>query len=74
MPATSVYIAYAKALAERAPRIGQFLNQVVLDSDMVSGWIYAIGNEKRDGAEVAKEWVAANAAVVEGKWLAGIDG
>ena len=71
MPPTRVYIAYAKALAERSPRIGQFLKQVTLDSDMVSGWIHAIGKEKRDPAEVAEEWVAANADVVEGKWLAG---
>ena len=38
---------------------------------MVSGWIHTIGKEKRDAAEVAEEWVAANADVVEGKWLAG---
>ena len=74
MPSASVYIAYATALAERSPKIGQFLKQVALDSSMVSGWLYAMGKEGREAAEVAEEWVAANPDIVEGKWLAGIDG
>jgi len=71
-PDTDVYIARSKALDERAPKIGKFLEQMTLTPDVVNAWILAIDKEKRDPLEVAKEWVEKNKDIVEGQWLAGI--
>ncbi len=68
-PPTSVYIAYSKALAARAPAIGKFLSQVVLTGDMVNEWILAIDREKKKPEEVAAAWVDGNLSLVEGTWL-----
>lgn len=71
-PEAKIYVAYSKALAERAPKVAQFLKQVSFDPEVVNQWILQVGQEKRDPAAVAKEWLAANPEVVE-QWLAGID-
>jgi glycine betaine/proline transport system substrate-binding protein len=71
-PPTRVNIAHSKALAERAPKISQFLKQVKLDADVVNQWILAMEVEKKSVEDVAKEWIAANKATVEGEWLKGI--
>ena len=71
-PDTDVYIARSKALDERAPKIGKFLEQMTLTPDLVNAWILAIDQQKRDPLEVAKEWVEKNKDIVEGQWLAGI--
>ena len=70
-PPTRVNIAFSKALADRAPKIGQFLHQVALSADDVNAWIFAMEVDKKDPKEVAKAWVDANKAKVEGEWLKG---
>jgi glycine betaine/proline transport system substrate-binding protein len=72
-PPTRVNIAHSKALAERAPKISQFLKQVKLDADVVNQWILAMEVEKKPVEEVAKTWIAANKATIEGEWLKGIN-
>lgn len=71
-PPTRVNIAHSKALAERAPKISQFLKQVKLDADVVNQWILAMEVDKKPVEEVAKTWIAANQATIEGEWLKGI--
>ncbi len=70
-PPTRVNIAHSKALADRAPKISQFLKQVKLDADVVNQWILAMEVDKKDVADVAKDWVAANKDMIEKEWLAG---
>ena len=62
-----VQIAYSKSLIERSPRITALLQNIQLDVETVSQFAYQIeGGE--DAAIVAKEWVAANSALVD-SWL-----
>ena len=70
-PPTRVNIAHSKALADRAPKISQFLKQVKLDADVVNQWILAMEVDKKDVADVAKDWIAANKDMIEKEWLAG---
>src|SRR5688572_14272207 len=71
-PPTDVYVARSKALDERAPKIGKFLEQITFTPDMVNEWILAIDQEKKDPLEVAKEWVEEHKDIVEGQWLSGL--
>jgi glycine betaine/proline transport system substrate-binding protein len=71
-PPTDVYVARSKALDERAPKIGKFLEQITLTPDMVNNWILAIDKDKKDPADVAKQWVEENKSIVEGQWLKGL--
>ena len=71
-PPTRVNIAHSKALAERDPKISQFLRQVTLDADVVNQWILAMEVDGRDVADVAKEWIDANRSMIETEWLAGV--
>jgi glycine betaine/proline transport system substrate-binding protein len=71
-PPTRVNIAHSKALAERDPKISQFLKQVKLDADVVNQWILAMEVDGRDVADVAKEWIDANRGMIENEWLAGV--
>ena len=71
-PPTDVYVARSKALDERAPKIGKFLEQISFTPDVVNQWILAIDQEKRDPLEVAKEWIEKNKDIVEGQWLKGL--
>jgi glycine betaine/proline transport system substrate-binding protein len=71
-PPTRVHIAHSKALAERAPRISQFLRQVTLDADTVNRWILQMEVEGVPVEQVAETWIAANAATIEGEWLEGL--
>jgi glycine betaine/proline transport system substrate-binding protein len=68
-PPTHVYIGHSKELANRAPDISKFLKQVTLDGDTVNQWILAIDREKKPPEDVARAWVEANKAKVEGEWL-----
>ena len=70
-PPTRVNIAHSKALAERAPKISQFLKQVKLDAEVVNQWILAMEVEKKDVVDVAHDWIAANKDMIEKEWLAG---
>lgn len=71
-PDTDVFVARSKALDERAPKIGKFLEQVSFTPEMVNSWILAIDQEKKDPLEVAKKWVEENKDIVEGQWLSGL--
>jgi glycine betaine/proline transport system substrate-binding protein len=70
-PPTRVNIAHSKALADRAPKISQFLKQVKLDANVVNQWILAMEVDKKPVDDVAKEWIAANKDMIEKEWLAG---
>jgi glycine betaine/proline transport system substrate-binding protein len=67
-----VHIAHSRALAERDPKVSQFLRQVKLDADVVNQWILAMEVDGRDVAGVAKEWIDANRGMIESEWLAGV--
>jgi glycine betaine/proline transport system substrate-binding protein len=71
-PPTDVYVARSKALDERAPKIGKFLEQITLTPETVNEWIHAIDQEKKDPLEVAKKWVEEHKDIVEGQWLNGL--
>ena len=45
---------------------------MALDPAEVNKWILQIGQQKREPAEVAKEWITYNTDTVN-RWLAGID-
>jgi glycine betaine/proline transport system substrate-binding protein len=70
-PDAKVYVAFSKSLTKRAPEVAQFLKQVAFEPQVVNSWILQIGQEKRDPAEVAQEWVTNNPDTVK-RWLAGI--
>ena len=62
-----VQIAYSKSLSARSPAIAELLANIKLDGETVSNFAFEIEGGK-DAATVAKEWVAANSARVDG-WL-----
>ena len=62
-----VQVAYSKSLAERSPAIADFLANMQLDGETVSGFAFEIEGGK-DPAVVVKEWVAQNPERVDG-WL-----
>ncbi len=70
-PPTRVNIAHSKALADRAPKISQFLRQVKLDANVVNQWILAMEVDGKDVKDVAAEWIAANEDMIKKEWLAG---
>lgn len=70
-PPTHVNIAHSKALADRAPKISQFLKQVKLDANVVNQWILAMEVDGKDVKDVAADWIAANKDMIEKEWLAG---
>tara|TARA_B110000027_G_C16122063_1_gene303760 strand:- start:3845 stop:4813 length:969 start_codon:yes stop_codon:yes gene_type:complete len=65
---TLVYISYSKSLEKRAPQFAKFLDNMALDSDMVSAWTYEVGINKRDPLEFANQWVKDNPEIVN-QWL-----
>jgi glycine betaine/proline transport system substrate-binding protein len=69
-PETKVYVAFAKSLTERAPKVAQFLRQVAFDAAVVSHWMYQIREEQRDPDDVARVWLQQHPDIVN-QWLAG---
>lgn len=65
-----VWNAYSKSLEERAPEVACFLHNMVLQPDMVNGWILRIGRDGEDAQDVAEEWVDDNPEIVD-RWLEG---
>jgi ABC-type proline/glycine betaine transport system substrate-binding protein len=51
--------------------VGQFLQQVAFDPAEVAAWVREIGEQQRNPADVAKEWVQKYPDLVE-QWLADI--
>lgn len=72
-PPTRVNVAYSKALAERAPKIAQFLSQVTFDVDTINKWIRETSVDGKDPMAVAKDWIAQNPQIVKDVWLKGIE-
>jgi glycine betaine/proline transport system substrate-binding protein len=64
----TVGIAYSKTLEQRAPSLARLLDNIQMDADTVSGWIFEVGVNKRDPQEMAQEWVANNPDIVN-QWL-----
>lgn len=64
----SIYVAYSKSLEQRNPPVAKFLSQLAMDPDTINDWILKIGRDKMDPRDVAEEWVANNADVVNG-WI-----
>jgi glycine betaine/proline transport system substrate-binding protein len=71
-PPATVHVAHSKALAERAPKIARFIEQVRIDPADVDKWIYAMQVENVPVEQVASQWIAQNKEEIEGKWLAGL--
>jgi glycine betaine/proline transport system substrate-binding protein len=65
-----VYVAFAKSLTERAPKLAQFLRQVAFEATVVSQWMYDMREENRDPDDVARVWVQRHPDIVN-RWLAG---
>ncbi len=70
-PEAKVYLAFAKSLAERLPKVAQFLHQVTFDDRMVSQWMYQIRHKNLHPDDVASLWVQQNPDVVQ-QWLTDI--
>ena len=71
-PEAQMYVAFATALSARLPKVGQFLQQVAFDPAEVAEWIRQIGEQQRNPADVAKEWVHKYPELVE-QWLEDIN-
>ncbi len=67
-PPTKVHISYSKTLDERAPEVAKLLSNMQMNSELVSGWTYALVVDQADAEEFAKQWVADNPDIVN-EWL-----
>ncbi len=67
-PASTYQLAYATDLAQTAPNVAAFLNKVTIDAETAQAMSYAIDVERRDPADVAAEWIAANADKIS-EWV-----
>ncbi|AEI13861.1 ABC-type glycine betaine transport, periplasmic subunit [Flexistipes sinusarabici DSM 4947] len=66
-----VYTIVRKGLKEDYPEVYKFLDQIKVNSELQSKWIYEFGYKKRAPEDVAKEWIGGNLDIVE-KWLKGV--
>lgn len=64
-----LHLHYAKAVEESHPGVATLFKNMKLDTDTVSAMTFALVIDKKDPADYAKEWVAANEDQVLG-WLA----
>lgn len=71
-PASRSYVAFSKSLETRAPRAAKFLSQVYFQKEWVSDWILKMSADRAAIGDIAREWVAANPAVVD-EWVKDID-
>ncbi|CAN5798509.1 choline ABC transporter substrate-binding protein [soil metagenome] len=67
----TVYTNTRAGLAEDCPNLGRFLDNLGFTLEMENEVMAAILDDGRDPDEAAREWLAQNAAVLEG-WLAGV--
>ena len=63
-----IHVGYSRSLETRAPDVAAFLANIAMDTDTVNNFTNEIVVKKREPAEVAREWVAANAERVD-SWL-----
>lgn len=64
----TIHVGYSRSLETRTPTVADFLANIDMDTETVNNFTHEIVVKKRDSQEVAREWVAANAAIVDG-WL-----
>ncbi len=57
---------------EEQPNVYRFLEQFVIDAEIQNEWIYEYGQEEREPANVAEEWVANNLDLVI-EYLEGVE-
>jgi ABC-type proline/glycine betaine transport system substrate-binding protein len=67
-PKSQMYVAFASTLTQRLPEVAQFLQQVTLDPAEIAKWIRQIGEQQRNPADVAREWVRRHPDLIE-QWL-----
>ena len=63
--AARLHVFYATALAESQPEAAAMLGKVKLTTDQVNAIVFALSVDGRDPAEFAREWVDANADLVD---------
>lgn len=63
-----VYTVVRKGFKEDFPEVYKFLNQLKVNSEIQSNWIYEFGYKKKDPAKIAKNWIAENPETVK-SWL-----
>ena len=63
-----LHIHYASAMKDSHPEVAAMLENVKLDTDLVSAMTYAVVVDKVDNAEYAAQWVQDNADLVN-SWL-----
>lgn len=59
-PPQSIQPMYAKELAQRMPDAARLMANMDLDSDDISHFAYEVVVNKKDAAEYARQWIAAN--------------
>ena len=64
----NLHIHYAKSLEESQPEAAAVLSRIKLNTEQVSEFVFKITVKKMDHADVARQWVDANAAIVD-EWL-----
>ena len=64
----NVQVAYSKSLEQRSPAIAEFLANMKLDTDTVSGFAFEIAGNGKDPADVVAAWIEANSERVD-SWL-----
>ena len=63
--ATRLHVFYSTALEATQPLAAAMLGNVSFDTEQVNGMVYALSVEGKDPAEFAREWVDANADLVD---------
>ena len=64
----NIQIGWATSLEAKSPAIVEFFNNFQITADDVSWMAFEVSVNNRESAEVAREWMANNAATVDG-WL-----
>ena len=64
----AIHVGYSRSLETRAPSVAAFLSRIQMDTETVNNFTHEIVVKKRSSEEVAREWIAANAARVDA-WL-----
>lgn len=64
----TIHVGYSRSLETRTPTVAEFLAKIDMDTETVNNFTHEIVIKKRSSEDVAREWVAANSAVVDG-WL-----
>ena len=67
-PPAFIQPAFAKALDQSAPQVAALLRNMDISADELGAFSYAVVIEKKDAAQVASDWIAANPDRVTG-WL-----